>query len=115
MKVHSYADLSTAHLHPATRAWLEALDWQQEGPSGGPHPYGWNLYAHDDPTCYDGKTPKPEGCRPGEYPADLWACFEAARAAGCVRVHFDSDAEPCADLPCYDDAGNVIPADEVGA
>lgn len=117
MQVHKYLDLSTAHLTPATRAWLDALDWETEGPSGGPHPYGWNLYAHDDNTVSNaaGKTPMPAGTPEGQYPADLWACFEKARELGCTRVHFDTDGEPSDALPCYDDLGNLIRAEDLAA
>lgn len=116
MDVRTYLDLSTAHLKPATRAWLNAIDWANEGPSGGAHAWGWNIYAHDDNTCDDvGKTPRPEGTPPGEYPPDLWACFEKARELGCTRVHFDCDASLSDELPCYDDLGNLIRAEDLAA
>lgn len=116
MDVRSYLDLSTAHLKPATRAWLDAIDWANEGPSGGAHAWGWNIYAHDVNDIGAGlKTPLPAGTPEGEYPADLWACFEKARELGCTRLHFDCDAEASDELPCYDDAGNLVEAEAVGA
>lgn len=81
-------DLSTTCLSPETREWLDGLDWNKEGPSGGKGPYGWFLYAHDDNLCLPSAPHAPDG----EFPSDLWACFCRARELGADYVQFDCDA-----------------------
>ncbi len=105
MRIEPYLILSTAHLSPATRDWLSRLDFQREGPCGGPHPYGWTLFVHDDNLCLIGKgAAQPPATTPfGQFPPDLWACFVKARQLGCSRVHFDCDEPACDLLSIFED------------
>ena len=107
--VHKIMALSTWHLSTETRNWLDgdpndrkSLHQRSDGtPCGGTWAYGWYLYAHDDNVSY----PSARHAPPGEYPADLWACFVKARELGCDCIRFDCDLEPCKDLPVYDETG----------
>lgn len=110
MEIHRTAFISTAHLSIQTRNWLEALDWDKEGPAGGPITYGWFSYCHDDNIC----SPSAAHAPAGEYPADLWACYEFMRAQSdpIHYVRFDSDANTVDGLPEYDDT--PAPVDAAG-
>ena len=87
--LRAFLDLSTGCLCKQTREWLEKMDWQNEGPCGGPTAYGWFMYAHDDNTC----EPSPEHAPQGEYPADLWACMKKANEMGADYIMFDCDSD----------------------
>jgi hypothetical protein len=97
--LRAFLDLSTGHLSPETRAWMEEAAGQERaaGQCHGPHwvaatPYGWFLYADEEP-------------KPEDYPADLIACMVAARKRGAEYILFDSDADRgdgLAELPWCD-------------
>lgn len=74
--------LSTAHLSPETIRSLNETPSSAWAVSGGVLPFGYYVYAHDEP---------PEGVQP-----DLMACLDFGRANGFDYVQFDCDAE---DLP----------------
>jgi hypothetical protein len=91
-----FLDVSTAHLRPSTRSWLDAMMAHPEENralgSCGKMPHGWFCHA---PESLDGYN---------DVPLDLVRVLEMARARGCEYVLFDADAGPCVlDLPVFDD------------
>lgn len=89
--LRNFMDLSTAHLTPATRGWLEKVS----GEFALNHwvaatPYGWFLWCDEENA-------------EGSIPADLFGCMTYARQNGAFYVLFDRDAEQLTDLPTYDD------------
>ena len=79
--------LSTAHVTGDTARMLNEWPHDKWPVSGGSHPYGWFIYAHDD--CYHG------------MPDDLVAIFIFARKNGFDYIMFDCDVEPITELPSY--------------
>ena len=80
--VRRFLDLSTAHLTPATREYLER---NNASPTTYPHPhgYGWFIHVPEDPAL------DPE---PDEIPADLQTALALARTLDCDYLLFDRDA-----------------------
>lgn len=101
MQIEKMAVVGTIHLSLQTREWLEALNWQSEGPAGGPITYGWMVYAHDDNECSVGHA---EHAPAGEYPADLWAVFKMAHEKRVSYIKFDQDEFAIDGLTEYDDS-----------
>ena len=89
LETHSVAFLSTAHMDPVTAQMLDATPWEDWPVSGGPLPWGYMIYAHDE-DCLE------------TMPPDLWACFMFARANGCDYIRFDRDADEIEELPVYE-------------
>ena len=91
--VRRFLDLSTAHLQPADRSFLDhsADPDARDGVVVMRGAYGWFVYAHDD-RCCDGISDV------------LWAIFRTARAHGCDYVLFDADADTMGSLPVFEDA-----------
>ncbi len=92
MPIRRFLDLSTAHLQPADRLFLEFS--AEPGSLGGLAPmagtFGWFVYAHDERCC--------------EGSSDvLWAIFERALALGCDYVLFDANGPALEDLPVFED------------
>lgn len=78
--------LSTGHLTEKTTRNALAAPTDSWPCSGGPIPYGWFVYAHDENVG-------------DQIPADLWRCMVFARGLGCEYVKFDCDVEPIPELP----------------
>ena len=97
MPIRRFLDLSTAHLQPADRLFLEfsANPGSLGGLAAMAGTYGWFVYAHDERCC--------EGISDA-----LWAIFERARALGCEYVLFDADGPVLADLPVFEDQAKEI-------
>ena len=97
MPIRRFLDLSTAHLQPADRLFLEfsANPGSLSGVAAMAGTYGWFVYAHDDRCC--------EGISDA-----LWAIFERARAVGCDYVLFDADAPVLEDLPVFEDEAEDV-------
>lgn len=116
MTVRRFLDLSTAHLCPGTREWLDkqglltARSRTFHDPDVvvllGSTPYGWFVYADEASTDEE---PGPR------VPADLWTCMAKARAEGCEYILFDADARPLVDLPTFEDAAPTATAPELSA
>lgn len=90
--VRKFLDLSTAHL---SREDTEALDsFAEEGSTKGPltsaTPYGWFMYASEEPEIDPDLTP------------NLLKIVEYARKHDCVYVLFDADAEVDEALPVFE-------------
>lgn len=103
--IRSFYDLSTAHVSPEARHWLEAQAWANQNPTTGiegvSHPVaafrsGWVFYVPSERHWDD------------SIPADLHdACVEA-RMCGCDYILFDADAEIIGTLPVWlDDETSV--------
>ncbi len=92
MPIRRFLDLSTAHLQPADRLFLEfsANPGLLGGLAAMAGTYGWFVYAHDERCC--------EGISDV-----LWAIFERAQALGCDYVLFDADGPVLEDLPVFED------------
>ena len=97
MPIRRFLDLSTAHLQPADRLFLEfsANPGSLGGLAAMAGTYGWFVYAYDERCC--------EGISDA-----LWAIFERARALGCEYVLFDADGPVLADLPVFEDQAKEI-------
>ncbi|WP_298962340.1 hypothetical protein [uncultured Methylobacterium sp.] len=96
--VRLFLDLSTAHLSPATHAWLDELckDVRRGDPGAWASctPFGWFVWAHDQESDLS------------EFPEDLQACLRKAQALGAEYVLFDRDADTTDvtnDLPWFGD------------
>lgn len=98
MTVRKFLDLSTGHLTEETRDRLS----DGEGPTPTyPHPdgFGWLVWVPEDQGVMAEleKWAEDVNC-----PADLLACFKAARKRGCDYILFDSDGEPVDYLTDYE-------------
>lgn len=95
--IRRFLDLSTAHLQPADRLFLEfsANPGSLGGLAAMAGTYGWFVYAHDE-RCCDGISDV------------LWAIFERARALGCDYVLFDADGPVLEDLPVFEDEAEDV-------
>ena len=93
MPIRRFLDLSTAHLQPADRLFLEfsATPGSLGGLAAMAGTYGWFVYAHDERCC-------------DSISDVLWAIFEQARALGCDYVLFDADGPVLEGLPVFEDA-----------
>lgn len=82
--------LSTGHLTWSTVQLLEhtPISSSHYPVMGGPIPYGFFVYAHDE-----------QGDGPDAIPEDLWACCEFARAQGCDYIRFDAEEDVVDELP----------------
>lgn len=85
-----FFDCSTAHLSPASRAYLTHRSACSEALIAST-PYGWFLWAGDEPT--------------DEVPADLAAIIVHARALDADYILFDCDAPQNDTLPTFDWSG----------
>ena len=94
MSARRFLDVSSGHLQPETRAWLDeqTTDEQVRDPAnrhaeilGGRTRHGWFIYASEAPHA--------------PVPADLLAVMHYARKRGCDYALLDCDALPMADLP----------------
>lgn len=81
-----FFDCSTAHLSPASGAYLELRSRCPELIASTP--YGWFLWAGDD--------------RDDDVPANLVAIMEHARALDADYILFDRDAPVNDVLPTFD-------------
>lgn len=89
--LRSFMDLSTAHLTPKTRDWLDEHDDQDNLSHWvAQTPYGWFLYCDEENA-------------EGSIPDDLFACMTYARKHGADYVLFDADADALTDLPTFED------------
>ncbi|WP_234053659.1 MULTISPECIES: hypothetical protein [unclassified Xanthobacter] len=88
-QIRQFLDLSIAHLSHETRDRLDLAAIGEWPVAGGRMPYGFFIYAHEEPD--------------DEIPNDVWACCVKARELGCEYILFDCDAAILADLPTYDD------------
>lgn len=90
--LRNFLDLSTAHLSPSTREWLDRIAEDQNNLSHwvAPTPYGWFLYC-DEENADD------------SIPADLFACMTYARTNGADYILFDRDADQLTDLPTFEE------------
>lgn len=88
LPIRPFLDLSLDHLSPATRTWLGDCD----GIVAAKTTYGWWVYAPESPGSQ-----LPEA----DWPQELLAIVQLARANGCTYVMFDVDG-PCVDqLPTF--------------
>ncbi len=78
-----FLDCSTAHLSPIARNYVDSGHMV-----ASPTPYGWFVYASDDP----------DEC----IPSDLKVVMAYARARDAEYINFDRDASEIADLPVFD-------------
>lgn len=96
--VRKFLDMSTGHLTPEDKAWLDETTWNTEGGLTYNHcdktGYGWFMYAYDD--------------RPDRMSDNLWSLCEKARDMECSYILFDADAEELEDHPFYDDQGKLV-------
>ncbi len=90
--IRCFLDLSTAHLQPEDRLFLEfsANPGSLAGVAAMAGTYGWFVYAHDERCC--------EGISDV-----LWTILERTRALGCAYVLFDADAPILDDLPVFEE------------
>ncbi len=90
--------LSTGHLTGDTMNRLENTPYDSSTypVAGGPIPYGFFVYAHDD-----------QGEGPDAVPDDVWTCCEFARAQGCDYIRFDCDVDMIPDLPDHSSTHGV--------
>ena len=90
--IRCFLDLSTAHLQPEDRLFLEfsANPGSLAGVAAMAGTYGWFVYAQDDRCC--------EGISDV-----LWAIFRRARALGCDYVLFDADGPELEGLPVFEE------------
>lgn len=88
-------DISTAHITPATRDWIDADLATQTGVLCGAKwaEYGWILWtgAPDKPQTF-----------PFHFPADLATCLHFANRHGIGYLKIDRDGDIIEDLPVYD-------------
>lgn len=97
LPIRRFLDLSTAHLQPADRLFLEfsANPGSLGGLAAMAGTFGWFVYAHDERCC-------------GGISDVLWAIFERARTLGCDYVLFDADGPVLEDLPVFEDAAEDV-------
>ena len=91
-----YLDISTAHLTPATREWLDENTPAQPKCSAitiAPYEYG----------CFTSVPSDQERIAELECPDDLKGVLAHARKEGCDVVRFDSDADVVDGLPVFED------------
>lgn len=89
--VRRFLDLSTAHLSPAARDWLENKDWADSSSlPGGATSYGWFVYAPAEFPMND-----------DEMPPELAGVLRFARSHGTDYVLFDRDAMEIDGLPTF--------------
>lgn len=89
-----FFDCSTAHLSPASRAWLDdgvarSADQPLHWVAGTP--FGWLVWADEVPG--------------DDVPADLAAIMRHARRHGAEYILFDADAAVNDALPTFDWSG----------
>jgi len=93
--VRRFLDISTAHLDAGDRDYLEACADPDScfGLSTGRMPYGWFVYATDDPGAYSDD----------ELPPHIRAICAYARDRGCDFILFDADAGVDPNLPTFEE------------
>lgn len=98
--IRQFLDLTTAHLAPADRTYLDSCVNFGKGLPAYQTTYGWFVYATDDPDW------------PAELPPHIRHICAHARAHGCEYILFDADSVPDPELPIFDyDTGAEIPDD----
>lgn len=90
--IRKFLDISTSHLKPETLTALTDRPLERLPFSGGPTPYGWFAYTHDE-NCGEGDA---------RIPDEMFACMKHARALDCDYVMFDCDSEVIEGLPVFD-------------
>jgi hypothetical protein len=98
--IRTFFDLSTAHVSPAARRWLEGNGFMIASDGQGEHPTattrdGWFVYAPDFFNDRDRA--------PGSLHSDLFDAAWLARQHGCAYLLFDCDAPVVDGLPTYED------------
>jgi hypothetical protein len=99
--VRAFLDVSTGHLAPATRGWLDAMT-DADAPSScmrGPH--GWMIYGCSDSAHH--------------WPEDLARVHAYAIAQACDYVLFDGDGPILDDLPWLEDDADADTPTPAGA
>lgn len=98
--VRHFYDLSTAHVSPAARQWLEANAWAnangKEEARVAAFATGWMMHV---PLIDD----EGEERIADRVPSDLVAACLEAKRAGCDYVMFDADADESDTLPVYEE------------
>jgi hypothetical protein len=94
LEIRKLLVLSTAHLTAQTIARLSVDPIDKWPVFGGPLPFGFLVYAHEE----NG------GAGAGEIPADLFACCLFAHEKGLNYLMFDADAAEVEGLPVHDHA-----------
>lgn len=100
MAIRKFLDISTAHVSPAARQWLEANAWASAAHSPGmvepervaAFVTGWIMFA-----------PEIEHIAESGIDNDLIVPCMFARGLGCDYICFDADAETLAELPVYEE------------
>jgi len=82
-----------AHIPPHFIRYLEETPPEQWEISGGPMPYGYMFYAHDE-----------DGSAAEIIPKGLMTLFAWAQKVGCAYVYFDEEGEPIEGLGTYDES-----------
>lgn len=93
--IRRFLDLSTGHLRPSTREWLDLV--LGHSLSGSAVPYGFWVYASEDPPEDD------------EYPEELEQCRQRARSMACEYMLFDADGPIDPALTWFGDAETADP------
>lgn len=97
--IRNFLDLSTAHVSPAARGWLDDQGYANGMEMHCEHTVaafrdGWLVYA-----------PSPESVRDTKLHPDLLAAAGRARGLDCDYLLFDRDAEVLPGLPLWNDDG----------
>lgn len=94
--IRPFLTLSTAHVTPKTRDWLNAQGEiaaehhrTRQNPEihVAPNIYGWSFYCDEDPD--------------ENFPEDIVAIMKFARAQNCEYVMLDCDGDQLDELPKY--------------
>jgi hypothetical protein len=101
--VFTFLDLSTAHVSPDARRWLEAQALSGTVGRGAEHTVaayaeGWFVWVP-----HDFGDEEPLKHYRDRIPADLNAPMMRAHKAGCYYVRFDADGDRDESLPVYED------------
>jgi hypothetical protein len=103
--VRQFLDVSTAHLTPECRRWLD--NEAEDGPTYSGC-YGYVTWACVNPDDHA------EVMEDEDRPDVLTAIFQRAASLGCDYVLFDRDAEEDEALPVFDDDGEPMEHEMVG-
>jgi hypothetical protein len=113
--VTNFLNVSTLHLTPSARAWLNetatenhAANYHGAGRGGRISTLGATL------TGWFTWVPQPDVCEHLSAPVDLLPVFNEARKAECNYILFDRDADAIPGLPRYDEDGVLFEQDDAG-